>query len=303
MTIALIAGTGGLPPAIARVLVENGRKPIICEMRGFKSDIDTDFVRIGFRIETLGTFLADLKTQGVTEVCMAGAMQRPDVDPSAIDGATAPMVPRLMAALAKGDDGTLREIIILFEEHGFVVRGAHEIAPDLLPRVGVATQQNAPELAATLVAAKAALAEMGQADQGQAVLIKGDRVIAREDSRGTAALLKDHSTPLSDPSELSGGLGDVFGVFGDAIDGVADWVAGRDLHEPPAGQGAVLYKGPKPNQVMQADMPLIGPDTAMQAAEAGLDGIVIPHGGVMVLDLAQTVAILDAHDMFLWVHP
>ena len=50
-------------------------------------------------------------------------------------------------------------------------------------------------------------------------------------------------------------------------------------------------------------MPLIGPDTAMKAADAGLSGIVISSGGVMVLDLPQVVAILDAQGMFLWVHP
>ena len=41
----------------------------------------------------------------------------------------------------------------------------------------------------------------------------------------------------------------------------------------------------------------------MPAAEAGLTGIVIPSGVVMVLDLPQVVAILDAEKMFLWVTP
>ena len=60
MSIALIAGTGGLPPHLAGSLLVSGRAPIICEMRGFASEIEGEFARVGFRIETLGTFLETL---------------------------------------------------------------------------------------------------------------------------------------------------------------------------------------------------------------------------------------------------
>ncbi|MCF2904048.1 UDP-2,3-diacylglucosamine diphosphatase LpxI [Octadecabacter sp. CECT 8868] len=303
MTIALIAGTGGLPPHLAGSLMVQGRTPIICEMRGFASSIVGDFPRIGFRIETLGTFLETLKELGVTEVCMAGAMQRPDVDPTAIDPATAPLVPRLMGAMAKGDDGTLREIIAIFEERGFSIVGAHNIAPDLLPIIGQHTTKSGPDLTADLAAAEVALKQMGQADQGQAMLLRDGAVIAREDARGTEAMLRDFCEPL----EKSGGTGDPLAdLFEGAVDLVSDaidWISDKPDEKAPNAKGAVLFKAPKPDQILKADMPLIGPDTAMQAAEAGLAGIVIPQGRVMVLDLPQVVAILDAQGMFLQVVP
>ena len=64
-----------------------------------------------------------------------------------------------------------------------------------------------------------------------------------------------------------------------------------------------MFKAPKPNQNMRVDMPLIGPETALQAADAGLAGIVIPKGGVLVLDLPQVVVTLDANGLYLWVTP
>ena len=298
MKIALIAGTGGLPPRIANSLLGEGRAPVICEMRGFASEVAGDFVRVPFRIETLGTLLGTLTSLGVEQVCMAGAVSRPDVDPGAIDPVTAPMVPRLMAAMAKGDDGTLREIITIFEEHGFAVVGAHQVAPDLLPQAGVLTKTTPPPMDATLNAARSALADMGQRDLGQALLLRDGVVIAREDTRGTAAMLRDFSGP-SDPDDPMGSL---FGIVGDVIEGAADWLSAADAVLASQGTGAILYKGPKPQQSLLAGMPLIGPDTATQAAEAGLAGIVIPAGGVMVLDTRQVVAVLDAHNMFLWVH-
>jgi len=268
MTVALIAGAGGLPPVLASNLMTQGRAPIICEMRGHPSDIDGEFQRLPFRIETLGTFLETLTLMGVGEVCMAGAVQRPAIDPSAVDATTAPLVPRLLAAMKRGDDGTLREVIAIFQEHGFDVVGAHQIAPDLVPAAGVHTKVSPPDLTDGLATAHAALAGMGHADQGQAVLFQDVRIIACEDARGTAAMLHDHRGLLA--------RGD---------------------------RNAVLFKAPKPGQSLLADMPLIGPDTALQAAEAGLAGIVISAGGVMVLDLQQVVAILDAQKMFLWVRP
>jgi DUF1009 family protein len=301
MSVALIAGTGGLPPHVAGSLMVQGRVPVVCEMRGFPSDIKGEFHRVPFRIETLGSFLKTLTSLGVTEVCMAGAVQRPEIDPTAIDAQTAPMVPRLMAAMAKGDDGTLREIIAIFEERGFTVIAAHQIAPDLMPIAGVHTQTPPLDMTGMMAAAKVELAKMGRVDQGQAMLLRGDGVIAVEDARGTAAMLADFSDPLVDHAVVDD-FGDLFGVFGDAIGGVADWLSGKDYTRAP-GADAVLFKAPKPDQNMYADVPMIGPDTAMKAAEAGLAGIVIEAGGVMVLDLPQVVAILNAQGMFLWVMP
>lgn len=236
---------------------------------------------------------------------MAGAVQRPAIDPSQIDAVTAPLVPRLGAAMAKGDDGTLREIIAIFEENGFTVVGAHELAPDLLPQSGVlsdlAPAEVTPDLDADLAAADAALAQMAQADLGQAVLTREGAVIAREDSRGTAAMLGDFSSDLDRGAGRETG---VFGIVSDAVTATADWVS-RTLNplDPLPGAGAVLHKGPKPGQSLLADMPLIGPETAMQAAEAGLDGIVIKSGGVMVLDLDQVLTIINGQGMYLWVRP
>ncbi|MBU2993214.1 UDP-2,3-diacylglucosamine diphosphatase LpxI [Octadecabacter sp. 1_MG-2023] len=301
MTIALIAGTGGLPPHLAGSLMVQGRTPIICEMRGFVSEIVGDFPRVGFRIETLGTFLKALKDLGVTEVCMAGAMQRPDVDPAAIDPATAPLVPRLMAAMAKGDDGTLREIISIFEEHGFSILGAHDVAPDLLPIRGQHTTASVPDLTADLTAADVALKEMGQADQGQAMLLRDGAVIAREDARGTEAMLRDFCEPLEQYGGSGDPLADLVEGAVDLVSDAIDWITDKPEDIAPNAKGAILFKAPKPDQILKADMPLIGPDTAMQAAEAGLAGIVIPQGRVMVLDLPQVVAILNAQGMFLQV--
>jgi hypothetical protein len=258
--LALIAGTGALPPALVACLPE---RPLICAMAGFMPTLTPDVI---FRIEHLGSFLADIKLRGVTEVCMAGAVRRPDIDQTAIDAETLPLVPRIANAIAKGDDGALREIIGIFEEAGLVVKAAHDIAPGLLPVAGVPTKTAiTDQIRADAAMAQETVAQMGAADVGQACLVRGGRVLAYEDQSGTDAMVAK--------------------------------VAPVDAKQ------AVLFKAPKPAQDRRADLPVVGPDTARNTAAAGLAGIVIEAGGVMVLDLPEVLAVLDAAGLFLWVRP
>lgn len=303
VTLALIAGQGGLPPYLAAALLARGEVPLICEIEQFPSDITGDALpRLSFRLETLGTFLAALKDKGITQICMAGAMRRPDVEPGLIDAETLPLVPRVQAALAQGDDGTLRIFVEMFEECGLEVIGAATIAPELLPAEGVLTGLPPKTLDAECAIARLTIAEMAACDEGQAVLVCDGQVIAKEDARGTDAMLADFAPTDSAPWLAS----DPFDLAADVLDAAADWLSGPGA--PPRGDhrsatGAVLYKAPKPGQELRVDMPLIGLQTVLKAAQAGLSGIVIEAGGVMLLNRDQVLQALRQGNMFLWVCP
>ena len=288
--LALIAGTGDLPPALVARLKT---RPLICALEGFRPAITPDLT---FRIEHLGSFVADLSSRGITTICMAGAVTRPPIDPTAIDDATMPLVPRIMAAIAQGDDGALRAVIAIFEEAGLTVQAAHEIAPDLLPAAGVLCRKPVTiDHRQDAVTAEQTVAEMGRADVGQACLVRNGRVLAREGQAGTDAMLAQF-VPSDDPVWAAvDGIGAVLGS-------AAEWLSG-DEGEPMDARGAILFKAPKPDQDRRADLPVVGPQTARGAVAAGLSGIVIEQGGVMVLDLGQVQAILDEAGLFLWVRP
>ena len=288
--LALIAGTGDLPPALVARLPQ---RPLVCALAGFRPAVTPD---ITFRIERLGSLLVDLKARGVTHVCLAGAVRRPEVDPSLIDAATAPLVPRIADAIAKGDDGALRAVIAIFEEAGFTIRAAHDIAPDLLPAAGV-YGAGQPELRHKQDAATAetVLREMGRADSGQACLVRAGRVLAREGADGTDAMMHRFAGA---PDPLWGAMD----ALGEVLGAASEWLSGPD-GTPADLRGAILFKGPKPDQDRRADLPVIGPQTAVQAVQAGLAGIVIEAGGVMVLDQDRVTATLAQAGQFLWVRP
>ena len=67
-------------------------------------------------------------------------------------------------------------------------------------------------------------------------------------------------------------------------------------HEPPAG---VLTKGPKPGQELRVDMPAIGSRTVELAAGAGLAGVAVEAGSVLMLGRDEAIIAADAHGLAL----
>ncbi|GAA6187250.1 UDP-2,3-diacylglucosamine diphosphatase LpxI [Litorivita sp. NS0012-18] len=298
--LALIAGRGSLPAEIIASQEAQGLpRPMVCALAGHLPDGAAP--ELSFRIEHLGSLLIRLGEAGVTDVCLCGAIDRPVIDPAALDRDTLPLVPLFQEALAKGDDGALRLVMQIFEQTGFTIRGADELVGDLTQPAGVPTKAQ-PEARhrADAAAGARALVEMGAADLGQASVIKDGVILAREDDAGTDAMLATFH-PRYEPPLLTRDLLEV------GLDQLSQWVrtwfdaAQPQAPAPNSAPGAVLFKAPKPDQDRRADLPTIGPATAMHAAEGGFDGIIIEAGGVMVLDLPRVVAILDAMGMFLWI--
>lgn len=256
--LALIAGQGDLPRAVVAAMP---RPPLICVLDGMApQDMTADYV---IRLERLGSFLHWLKAQGVTQVCMCGAVRRPKLNWRGLDLATLRLIPQVLRAFRKGDDGALRIVIGIFETAGFEVLAAHEAVPELLPISGVPTVAQ-PSSEAKRLAGQAdqVSAEQAAQDLGQACVIARSGVVAREDSAGTDAMLA--------------ALGHT-------------------------ALGGVFFKAPKPGQERRADLPVIGPGTAIGAAKAGLAGLVIEANGVMVLNYQETLRRLDAEGLFLWI--
>jgi DUF1009 family protein len=259
--LAIIAGAGGLPAALVAACSD---RPLICALEGFApAGLTPDQ---SFRVERLALFLRWLEDQGVTEVCFAGAVQRPRLDPSVFDPATATMVPRLLAAMGQGDDATLREVLAIFEESGFALIGVAEIAPHLVPGPGVYAGTIGPQDEKDAARAEAIVAALGAVDVGQACVVAGGLCLAVEALPGTDAM-------LGFVAQIPAALRPVKGL---------------------------VYKAPKPAQDRRIDLPALGVQTIRNAAAAGLGGLCWQAGGVICLDLPACQAEAEALGLFLW---
>lgn len=183
-----------------------------------------------------------------------------------------------------------------------MVSAAHDIVPDVLPPAGVLTRSG-PGAAAERDVARAVAAHrsMGAADVGQALVVAQGMVIAVEAQPGTDWMLASLLARGGERLPTGGLFDDPFGVAADMFGGPA--VGSRPRRDPSLPEGGLLYKAPKPGQDLRADLPAIGPATVRGAVAAGLEGIVIEAGGVMLLDRDEAVRAADAGGLFLWVRP
>lgn len=259
--LAIIAGAGALPAALAAAMPA---RPLICALEGFQpAGLTPDQT---FRVEKLVPFLRWLEDRGVTEVSFAGAVQRPRLDPSLFDPDTATLVPRLLAAMGQGDDATLREVLAIFTEAGFAIRGVEELAPALVPGAGVLAGSISAQDEKDATRAAAIVAALGAVDVGQGCVVAGGLCLAVEALPGTDVM-------LAGVAQIPATLRPMKGLY---------------------------YKAPKPAQDRRIDLPTIGPATVDAAARAGLGGIAWQAGGVICLDLPTMRAKAEAQGLFLW---
>lgn len=260
--IALIAGQGRLPELLAAAAPQAA----VMEMEGFPTGLPG---AERFRFERLVPFMDRLHELGVDRLVFAGRIHRPKLEPEFFDPRTAQLVPRVVTAMGRGDDGLLREVLAIFEEEGFRVLGAEALRPDLVPGEGVLTRAE-PSAADRRDVARAAaiVAAVGALDVGQGAVVAQGQCLAVEALPGTDAML--------------------------------DFVARTGRRTDPKGAKGVVFKAPKPGQDRRVDLPALGPSTVEAAAAAGLAGIAFEAGGVLMVDRAAMVAEADRRGIFLW---
>jgi lipid-A-disaccharide synthase len=261
--IGILAGGGRLPLMLAESATRRGASAHIIAIEGEADPAVQRYPHTWVNWGEFGRMLAILRAEGGGEVVIAGGVRRPDLFALRPDLGFFASLPRLARLLAGGDDAVLSRVVRLLEAKGLIVRGAHEVAPELLAERGaiggVAASQEARTDAALAAAVRAAI---GPFDVGQAVVVAAGRVLAIEAAEGTDAMLAR--------------------------------VASLRQKGLAPRLGGVLSKGPKPGQELRVDMPAIGPRTIEAAAAAELEAVAVDAGAVLVLDRAEAVRLAAA---------
>jgi DUF1009 family protein len=257
--IGILAGAGKLP-----VMVQNNYPDALAiRFDGMASDVKNAHV---FRFEHLGAMFDLLTDQNVSRVCMVGGISRPKLDPTLFDDGMKEIAPRLASAMAGGDDGLLKTIITLFAERGFETVGVHELLPELTATDGVLTKSRpTDQQIADIGRADTILSALSPVDIGQAVVVEQGICLGIETIQGTDFLLGQVNATRA---QLRRGSG-------------------------------VLVKRPKIGQDLRVDMPTIGPATVQNAARAGLAGIAISSGSVLLVDRNKLLDDADELGLFI----
>lgn len=261
--LGILAGGGNLPASIVQACKDSGRDFFVLAIEGqataeSMADIPHTWVRMGALSKTFDL----LRSAGVEDLVMAGAIRRPPLSSLALDMKAVKILARTGAAIL-GDDGMIKVLVKELETEGFRVVGVESVVPGLLATVGV-YGICAPDVQATRDIKHGIAVAQGQGvrDVGQGAVVYNGAVLAVEEKEGTDAMLS--------------------------------YVTANR-----AGQkGGVLVKVRKPGQENRVDLPTIGSATVSRAAAAGLQGIAIEAGGALVMDREAVVQAADAAGLF-----
>lgn len=260
--LAIIAGRGDLPVLLLKSLAE---KPVVI---GFASDKNAEIQPdLQVNLAQIGKVIAFLRKKNATHIVFAGGIKRPKI----IDLRPDWLGFRLLLKVCfstffcklAGDNKLFSTMAAELEKNGVLLVGAHEILPELLAQEMCygQLQPNAVQLQ-NIQLGMAEAKRLGEQDLGQAVIVANGEIVAREDFRGTAAMLADWQ-----------------GKFAPA-------------------DNAVLVKCKKPQQDARIDLPSIGVATVEQAQAAGLCGIAIEAGAALVIDAAECATAADQARVF-----
>lgn len=267
--LAVICGGGALPFAVADAVGKRGRRVVLFAIRGW-----ADPQRVAAyphhwaSFGQFGWFCRVAQREGCRDVVLIDSVVRPAIWKIRPDFKTLRLLPRIVGLLRGGDNRLLKGVAAIFEEHGFRLVGAHEIAPDILmPEGPLGRERPTAGDQADIATALALLEATSPFDVGQAVVVADTRVLAIEAAEGTDRM-------LARIAELRQG-----GRIADARRGV-------------------LVKAAKRGQDRRVDLPSIGPRTVEGAARAGLAGIAVVSGSTIIAEAGLTGAAADRERLF-----
>ncbi|HEY7663282.1 MAG TPA: UDP-2,3-diacylglucosamine diphosphatase LpxI [Xanthobacteraceae bacterium] len=270
--LAVICGGGSLPFAVADAVAKRGRRVVLFAIRGW-----ADPQRVACYphhwadFGQFGKFCRLARGEGCRDVVFIGSLVRPAIWQLRPDFKTLRLVPRIFGLFRGGDDHLLKGVAAVFEEHGFHLVGAHEIAPEILMPEGPLGRERPRERDLQDIAKGLELLDaISPFDVGQAVVVAEARVLATEAAEGTDQMLAR----------------------------VAELRRSRRI-APTSGRG-VLVKAAKRDQDRRVDLPSIGPQTVEGAARAGLAGIAVLAGSTIVAEPDRIAEVADREGLFVF---
>ncbi len=254
-TIGMISGNGIYPETFAAAARKHvpGVRLVAAAFEGETKPELSDLVDTSgwFRVGQLGKMLKFFKKEGVKEAVMVGQIAPRNLFDLVPDMRTLVMIGKLKERNAESLFNAVGEEMA---KDGITLLPATTYLDDLLPASGHVCGPALSEKRRDDVAFGFRIAkEVSRMDIGQTVVVKKGTVLAVEAFEGTNEAIK-----------RGGKLGK---------------------------GGAMLVKVSKPNQDFRFDVPVVGPETILTCAEAGVDAIVVEAKSTLLLGLDEIRAL------------
>ena len=261
--IGLFLGSTDFPKLILDKIKKYKKKYLIIDLtidNEFKKDKNAYFISIG----QFGKILSVIKENKCNKVLFAGKIDKPKFSSLKLDFKGLFYIPRISKASKLGDAAILKELIKILAEQKIKVIKSNFFNPELTLDKGNYTKikPNKKELI-EINKGISSLNKLNAHNHTQALVVRNNFIIAKENSRGTKKML-------------------------------------QSINKVKNNQG-ILIKFPKKKQDLRADLPVIGLDTIKDCKKANLKGIVLKANQNIFLDKVKSIAFANKNKIFITV--
>ena len=259
--IGLFLGGTDFPKLILRKIKKKKKKHFIIDLtknNKFKKDKNSYFISIG----QFGKIISLIKEKKCNKVLFAGKIEKPKISSLKLDLKGVYYIPRIIKASKLGDAAILKELIKILAEHKIKVIKSNYFNSELTLKKGNYTKLN-PNREEIIQIKKGiiSLGRLNSYNHTQALIIRNNKIIAKETSKGTKKMLQSISNSKNDKG--------------------------------------ILIKFPKKKQDLRADLPTVGLDTFKDCKKGNLKGLVLKANQNIFLEKKKCINFANKNKIFI----
>ena len=261
--IGLIFGDTDLPGEILNKIKKKKIKHLIIDLsraRKFKKEKKNYDISVG----QFGKIIKTLKENNCKKVLFAGKIIKPKFSKLKLDFKGFYYMPKIIKAAKLGDAAVLKEIIKILNKEKIHVISSILFNPELSLSKGIYTKIKPNNFdKKNIKIGEDALNKLSSHNHIQAIIVRKNKVIAKESYKGTQKMIQSIKK----------------------ID----------------SKNAILIKFPKKKQDLRIDLPTVGLDTLKECKKAGIKGIVVKSKKNIFLNKKKCIGFANKNLMFIKV--
>jgi len=261
--IAILAGEGILPLAVARRLTERGRAPLVITLRS-DADVFRDIADplIRMRYPRLTKAVCEMRKHGVQSVIMAGRVPKKIIYiPALFD----PLMLRYLNRISHDDHSLLAAVVDIIESNGISVLPYWHILPEFVAPEGQLGHRPPTEKEkCDFQYGASVLKVILPCSFGQALVVADGAVVAVEAIEGTDSMIER---------------------------------AGKLVSK------GVLVKMMRSDQDIRYDLPTVGPKTIENMAKSGLTCLAVEARRTLIVEIEKVLDLARRSDIAIWGLP
>ncbi len=273
-TIGLVLGSGDLAKSCINLLCSKGFKLQIIKLPCSNIDVSQDFKHWDLKYERIDQIFLMLKEKSINKIAFIGHAIRPDLNFNDFNSQSLNILDQIIPHISKGDNSLFLAVKNVFETQGLIILKVHELLNTLtLPEGSYGFNKPESLLEEEIEKGFSLFREYSLLDLGQSIVFHKGYCLGLETLLGTDLMLK----------------------------GLIDFRKNSKIENEDLKTGGFLIKAPKVGQILEIDVPTIGPHTVNLMKRAKLDGMVLQSNKVFITEKKELLNLIRRNKMFLIV--